>query len=99
MKRHLDMIEILVTARHLEAQGLRPTARLVRLALGRGSPAAIAQVLASAERTPLDDLIARRREALDAELAAARRQVAEIEAELARLDELARPPRREAVRE
>lgn len=88
MKRHYDTIEILITARHLEAQGLRPTVRMVRLALGGGSSAAIAQALAAAELTPLEELIRRRRDNLDLELANARRALAELEAEQARLDEL-----------
>ena len=88
MKRHCDTIEILVTARHLEAQGLRPSVRMVRLALGGGSNAAIAQALASAELTPLEELIRRRREHLDLDVANARRALAELEAEQARLDEL-----------
>lgn len=88
MKRHHDTIDILVTARHLEAQGLRPTVRMVRLALGGGSSTAIAQALASAELTPLEELIRRRRENLDLDIANARRALAELEAELARLEEL-----------
>ena len=87
MARHHDTIEILVTARHLEAQGIRPTARMVRLALGGGSNAAIAQALAMAELTPLEELIRRRHDQLD--IANARRALAELEAEQARLDELA----------
>lgn len=88
MRRHYDPIEILITARHLEAQGIRPTPRMVRLALGGGSGAAIAQALAAAELTPLEELVRRRREALDLDIAAARRTLAELEADLARLDEL-----------
>lgn len=88
MKRHYDTIEILITARHLEAQGLRPTVRMVRLALGGGSHTAIAQALAAAELTPLEELIRRRRDNLDLELANARRALAELEAEQARLDEM-----------
>lgn len=88
MARHHDTIEILITARHLEAQGIRPTARMVRLALGGGSNAAIAQALAMAELTPLEELIRRRHEQLDLDIANARRVLAELEAEQARLDEL-----------
>lgn len=88
MARHHDTIEILITARHLEAQGIRPTARMVRLALGGGSNAAIAQALAMAELTPLEELIRRRHEQLDLDIANARRALAELEAEQARLDEL-----------
>lgn len=88
MKRHYDTIEILITARHLEAQGIRPSVRMLRLALGGGSNAAIAQALATAELTPLEELIRRRRENLDLDLANARRALAELEAEQARLDEL-----------
>ncbi|WP_162801310.1 DNA-binding protein [Azospirillum brasilense] len=88
MARHHDTIEILVTARHLEAQGIRPTARMVRLALGGGSNAAIAQALAVEELTPLEELIRRRRDQLDLDIANARRALAELEAEQARLDEL-----------
>ncbi len=89
MARHHDTIEILVTARHLEAQGIRPTPRMVRLAMGGGGNAAIAQALAMAELTPLEELIRRRRERLDLELTKARHALAELEAEQARLDELA----------
>ncbi|AWJ90246.1 hypothetical protein Sp245p_10820 [Azospirillum baldaniorum] len=89
MARHHDTIEILVTARHLEAQGIRPTARMVRLALGGGSNAAIAQALATTELTPLEELIRRRRDQLDLELTEARHALAALEAEQARLDELA----------
>ena len=88
MKRHYDTIEILVTARHLEAQGLRPTVRMLRLALGGGSNAAIAQALAMAELTPPEEMIRRRRDNLDLEVTNARRILAELEADLARLDEL-----------
>ncbi|WP_353858961.1 hypothetical protein [Azospirillum formosense] len=88
MARHHDTIEILVTARHLEAQGIRPTTRMLRLALGGGSNAAIAQALAMAELTPLEELIRRRRDQLDLDIANARRALAELEAEQARLDEL-----------
>ncbi|MDQ2102337.1 DNA-binding protein [Azospirillum isscasi] len=89
MARHHDTIEILVTARHLEAQGIRPTARMVRLAMGGGSNAAIAQALAMAELTPLEELIRRRRDQLDLDITNARRALAELEAEQVRLDELA----------
>ncbi len=88
MNRHHDPIEILITARHLEAQGIRPTARMVRLALGGGSTAAITQALATAELTPLEELIRRRRATLDLELTDARRALAELEAEQARLEEM-----------
>ncbi|WP_448207373.1 DNA-binding protein [Azospirillum sp. sgz302134] len=88
MRRHHDTIEILITARHLEAQGIRPTVRMVRLALGGGSNAAISQALAMAELTPLEEMIRRRRENLDLELTNARHALAELEAEQARLDEL-----------
>ncbi len=88
MNRHVDTLEILITARHLEAQGLRPNPKLVRRALGGGSPAAISAALSTAHLTSLEDLIARRRRELEVNLLDARRQVAEIEAEMARLEEL-----------
>lgn len=89
MTRHRDTIEILVTARHLEAQGIRPTPRMLRLALGGGSPSAIARAMATGNVTPLETLIERRHEDLDREILATRRHLAELEAELARLNQLA----------
>lgn len=86
---HRGTLDILVTVRHLEAQGLHPTPRMVRLALGGGNPTAIAQTMAAASVMPVETLIDRRRDELENEILAARHHLAELEAELARVEELA----------
>lgn len=86
---HRGALDILVTVRHLEAQGLHPTPRMVRLALGGGNPSAIARTMADAAVTPVEEVLARRRRDLENDILAARRHLAELEAELARVEELA----------